>query len=64
MDWFLHYRNTRLNGLTKLLQITGDKYFHATFVCLHLRTLNKVEVFIMMHCSIIGNSIIGKVSDI
>ena len=31
MDWFLHYSNTGLNGLTKLQQILGDKYYHATF---------------------------------
>ena len=23
MDWFLHYSNTRMDGLTKLQQITG-----------------------------------------
>ena len=36
MDWFLRYSKTGLNGLTKLKQITGGKYYHATFICLHL----------------------------
>ena len=36
MDWFLRYSDTGLNELTKLKQITGENYYHATFICLHL----------------------------
>ena len=58
IDWFLHYSNTLLNWLAKLQQITGDKFYHATFVCLHLWMFSKLEVFII-HCSIMGNSLNG-----